>query len=274
MKTQGPKFRPQPIARLDGGSGEIDVWLTRIPPVDAGDPLVRGRDLLCAAELEACAAFARAEDRTRALATRVLVREVLSRYEDVDPREWEFALGPHGKPEVAWRSGRALHFNLSHSASLVACAVSREHELGVDLEDLERELDPLELAPRVCSPAEQAALAGLEPRARQRRFLEAWTLKEAYLKGRGLGFALEPNEASFELGRSGQIQARFTAAVADAPAAWWFALLEPLPGRLLALAARTEGVPARVRTFLETPGTASFEELAPNLRATSASAAA
>src|ERR1035437_6755750 len=36
------------------------------------------------------------------LVTRALVRTVLSRYApEVDPREWRFLAGPHGRPEIS-----------------------------------------------------------------------------------------------------------------------------------------------------------------------------
>jgi 4'-phosphopantetheinyl transferase len=91
----------------------------------------------------------------------------------------------------------ALDFNLSHTTGLVACALARQAVVGVDVEHASRRVDLDGVGRRVFSAGEQATLAALPVEAQADRFFEYWTLKEAYMKARGLGFALPP--ASFEL---------------------------------------------------------------------------
>jgi 4'-phosphopantetheinyl transferase len=59
-------------------------------------------------------------------------------------------------------------------------------EVGIDAEDGARQVG-LDLIRRYFSHEEHQMLERLEPLERQRSFLELWTLKEAYLKARGLG---------------------------------------------------------------------------------------
>jgi len=172
--------------------------------------------------------------------SRTLLRETLSRYAPVAPEDWRFRTGEHGKPEIAQPAQARLRFNLSHSDRLVACAVTLDHDIGVDVENTARACEPLELGERVFTDEENRALRALTGRARQRRFFELWTLKEAWLKARGSGFALDPRCVSFEIGESARIRARFHGPVRDDPAQWSFALLEPEPGQLMALALRTD----------------------------------
>ena len=63
-----------------------------------------------------------------------LARLTLSRYAPVPPEAWSFSLGEHGRPEIEGPSdaGR-LRFNLSHTRGMVACAVVRELDIGVDV---------------------------------------------------------------------------------------------------------------------------------------------
>jgi len=62
-------------------------------------------------------------------------------------------------------------------------------DVGIDAEFVGRELHSLELAERYFSPAAVEALRMCADRERQARFVELWTLKEAYVKGLGVGLA-------------------------------------------------------------------------------------
>lgn len=249
--------------------GRIDIWLARTESARDATILPRCRKILSPLEIDSCSAFHREEDRRRAFISRALLRETLSRYAPVRPEAWELARGAHGKPAIAAPANPRLRFNLSHTGKLVACAVTLDDEIGVDLEDTARELDPHELAQRVFSADELTSLRALAPESQRRRFFESWTLKEAYLKARGLGFALSPQSASFELGERGRVRARFSSEAEDHPSGWWFALLGAGPGHVLALAARNNGQPECVRTFLATPGEPHAEQIEPRLYAES-----
>jgi len=63
------------------------------------------------------------------------VRLALSRHSDVDPRNWRFCLGPHGRPEIATPPSRLPAFTLSHTRGLTGCAVRQDQDIGLDVED-------------------------------------------------------------------------------------------------------------------------------------------
>ncbi len=78
--------------------------------------------------------------------------------------------------------------SLSHSGGLAVCAATAAaRPLGIDLERI-RPRDVASLAEWVCSPAEQAALAGMECAERLGHFYLLWTLKEAFIKAAKLDF--------------------------------------------------------------------------------------
>jgi 4'-phosphopantetheinyl transferase len=163
----------------------------------------------------------------------------------VAPDAWHWREGPHGRPEID-RPSTDLHFNLSHSASVVACVLGRGQALGVDVEHLERRAPDRAIVPRYCSPTERA---DVESRGADwcERFLTYWTLKEAYLKARGLGIAVPLSDVSFDLSGE-EPRIRFEGSLAGTDARWAFHLWRPTPTHVAALAVH---VPGRSRPRVE-----------------------
>ncbi|MDZ7783650.1 MAG: 4'-phosphopantetheinyl transferase superfamily protein [Halioglobus sp.] len=140
-------------------------------------------------------------------------RRVLSRYAPIDPQDWQFECGEHGKPRLV-DAPLPLEFNLSHSGEWLLCAVSAGTALGVDLEHTRRERDFLRLARRFFSAPEVAVLESLDGGERAERFFDYWTLKEAAVKARGGALAPELRRRCFELhypgaANPGEIRPRF-----------------------------------------------------------------
>ncbi len=185
--------------------------------------------------------FVFAEKKHEFLVTRALSRSVLGRALGEAPESLGFDLGPYGRPELRRRPGpaaRALSFNLSNTRGLVACAVAWGREVGVDVERMERRTDPLEIADRFFSPAETSALLALPRHEQRRRFFELWTLKEAYIKARGLGLAIPLAHFSFALGESAAPSISFVPELPDAASTWWFEQAFPSAAHAMALAVR------------------------------------
>ena len=131
-------------------------------------------------------------DRRDYAAAHALLRTMLSEaHPDVAPEDWRFARTPWGKPLVASPPAPRIGFSLSHGRGIVACAVSRGVEVGIDAEWAHRRMEIEPLAREVCSAQEQAQLRAAAPEAREVLFLEFWTLKEAYLKALGVGITSE-----------------------------------------------------------------------------------
>ncbi len=133
------------------------------------------------------------------LAGRLLIRTWLSTLTGTPADQWQFVEGPHGRPDIA-APDTTLRFNLAHSGGIVACILSDQREAGVDVEDLERRPIDADLWHRYCAPSEVADIEAQPADARQYRFLTYWTLKEAYLKARGLGISVHLADVAFTLG--------------------------------------------------------------------------
>ncbi len=93
------------------------------------------------------------------------------------------------------------------------------------------------LAARVLSPPEMARFQAASPDMRRKHFLFLWTLKEAFMKGTGLGASLPLHD--FDVSPAGPGLLRLKDAPAE-PGRWRFDEFVPKPGVRAALAARTD----------------------------------
>lgn len=248
------RFGYSPISRMDPSSlpREVHIWLLPAPERAAGPAAAGLERLLDVSERARAARFARAADAARSVASRALLRRTLSRYASVTPEQWRFATTPHGRPVLAARGPDGdLRFSVAHTAGLAAVAVAHGREVGVDVERLDR-LVRRDLAARVCSPREAAALRARTPGDWPRAFLEYWTLKEAYLKARGTGLALPPRAVTLHLAPGAPPRVSFAPPIVDDPDRWQFASTTPTPDHRLALAVERRGPDLPVRLAVVT----------------------
>ncbi|AKT37658.1 4'-phosphopantetheinyl transferase family protein [Chondromyces crocatus] len=220
--------------------GVAHLWYVFHEEIQDPGLLAAYRDLMTPEEAERQARFYFPKGRHEHLVTRALVRTTLSRYAPVDPRDWRFVAGDKGRPEIAAPTGNArLRFNLSHTEGLIACLVTLDHEVGVDVEFVDRPSSTVDVADRFFSPHEVRELRA-QPAERQRdRFFDYWTLKESYIKARGMGLSLPLDQFSFHLGSEGlaaetrpmrardDIEISFDLQLVDDPESWQFALWSP-----------------------------------------------
>ena len=165
-------------------AGRVHVWLADIGDFD-------GMAAALAAEERRAQRFLQPDDRRRFLAGRALTRNVLGGYLGCPPADVMLALTDSGKPYACRRGGADLRFNISHSGSVVALAVSVGVEVGVDVET-EPPSDPASLAPIVLSTQELRAFEALPEALRPAAFVRCWTRKEALLKAAGTGLSSDP----------------------------------------------------------------------------------
>lgn len=206
---------------LAADSHRIDLWCTYISEITDPSLWPRYEALLSADERATRARFHFARDQRRYLVTRVLVRTVLSRYAAVRPEAWMFSAGARGRPAIAAPLPiAALEFNISHSADLVMLGVTSGRALGIDTESVTaREADIAGLD-RYFTVEERAALLALPGPCRRRRFFELWTLKESYMKARGMGLALGLDAFRFELTGDHGLTLHMKSELGDSPARW------------------------------------------------------
>ncbi len=179
---------------------EAHVWLARPGDITGPEPLDSYVQLLSADEQERHKRFHFDIHRKLYLVSHALVRTTLSRYADVAAGDWIFSEGEFGRPEVSTAcDAPPLRFNLSHTEGLAACIVCLDSDCGVDVERLNRVKDLAGVAKRVLTPPELEDLLGRSGDSLEGRFVDYWTLKEAYMKARGKGFQLPPRTFTIRL---------------------------------------------------------------------------
>jgi 4'-phosphopantetheinyl transferase len=216
--------------------GDVHVWLTR-PETVADDVLESYVPLMTRDEAERWQRFRFERDKRLHLVARALVRTTLSRYEDVAPGAWRFEAGEHGRPSIRVPNS-LLFFNLTHTAGLVAVAVATEPEVGLDVEGVSPERVSPELCKRVFSPDEVSELNRLPASEQPGRFFDLWTLKESYIKARGLGLAVPLRSFGFHLPPGEAPSIRIAADLRDDPSTWAFQQWAPTSEHALAVALR------------------------------------
>jgi 4'-phosphopantetheinyl transferase len=215
--------------------GQIDLW---VAGCDAADERAEQyRTLLTDYEKDGEYRFHFERDRRRYLTTRVLIRTVLSRYSATPPTAWRFHANRYGRPEIAndGDAERSLSFNVSHTSDVILMAVTRDNVVGVDIESVNRAPEALDIAERFFSSDEVEALRALPAPLQYDRFFELWTLKEAYIKARGMGLSIPLDSFSFDLREDATIGFSVRARAGDTTAGWRFWQLRPFPGHVAAV---------------------------------------
>jgi len=192
-----PENSPQTLLG-DGGSSmplpepdEIHVWLLRL---DTENPAIN--DAICRGWLDA-------EDRHRAdqyvhpgarrgyLWTRGLLRRLLGRYLQCEPRAIRLASNAHGKPRLAATGeDEGLVFNVSHTDRLAVLGFARDRALGIDIEKPAPGRDWQRIADYCLSERERDRWRRTDAVQQAMDFRKYWTAKEALVKAAGRGIAL------------------------------------------------------------------------------------
>ena len=223
---------------------EVHLWRIDLTLADAVD-----FDALNDEELQRAARFHFEQDRIRFKVARGALRTILGRYANLLPDALEFCQNEYGKPFLTNPRAAGLHFNLSHSKDIALLAVTREREVGIDIEFMRPDFATKEVADHFFSSAEVATLAGVERRLKTRAFFNCWTRKEAYIKARGEGLSLALDSFDVSL-KPGQPAALLNTRLDSADVSRWsLHELFPVAGYAAAVAVERCASPPRMRHF-------------------------
>jgi 4'-phosphopantetheinyl transferase len=168
------------------------------------------RGFLSEDEKEQAARFRFPEHRRRFILTHAVLRDILAgclsvKNEKVEPGDILFRIGTFGKPEICGIGGpryqtndnrrsvdlpiKGVHFNTSSTQDLAIIAVTKNRQVGVDVEWIRPVSEMDEIISTRFSNFESSWLLTLPPEKRVVAFFECWCRKEAYLKAIGVGFS-------------------------------------------------------------------------------------
>jgi 4'-phosphopantetheinyl transferase len=138
------------------------------------------------------------------------LRDILSRYLDIEALDIRFRSNANGKPFVAdEQNPDGFSFSLSHTRNLALVATARGRRVGVDVEAIRPEALEEGMMEQTFSPDQVAVLRALPYDQRLSAFFRGWTQKEAFLKALGTGLAtplLDFDVALEAGGRSGLLR--------------------------------------------------------------------
>jgi 4'-phosphopantetheinyl transferase len=234
--------------------GQVDVWL--VAPDEIGADRLRSYEtLLDERERERWQRFGMPKSRLIHLVARALLRTTLSLYADVAPADWRFETNDYGRPYIAAPDiDQDLRFNLSHTDELVALAIAEGCEIGIDVETLDRQLDTAQIAPTVFEASELSAFQSAPQHQRHDVFFAFWTLKEAYIKARGMGVSLPLDGFAFDLCRP-HPRIGFNDRCPDDASRWQFRRFDAAPEHVIAVAVEAPESAVDIRLIRTVPDT-------------------
>ena len=224
-----------PSGRLSISRHEVHIWRANLnQPAAATNGLF---DTLNENERARARRFHFERDERHFIVARGILRILLGRYMQVQPKQLVFTYNPYGKPSLDETFGcERPRFNLAHSRGLVYYAISGSRDVGIDVEYIIPGIEVQQLAERFFSPAETDELLALPKELQLEAFFNCWTRKEAYIKarGEGLSFPLANFVVSLVPGAPAKLLA--TADLEDQAACWTLHDLPSRPGYVAALA--------------------------------------
>jgi len=228
-----------PPANSEINDNDVHLWQASLDQPHSRIQELEG--LLCRAEKLRAKNFVFEQHRRRFIAGRGFLRRILGGYLNQDAASLAFSYGPQGKPELVSDSIHdQLHFNVSHSHEIALYAISRNRQVGVDVEYLRAKQDVEGIAQRYFYPDECKVIHALSAEKKKEAFFRAWTVKEAYAKATGEGLSvLEQVETS--MSPDGPAKLLNIHGNPDAMARWFSCHVHPSPGYMASLVVEGQG---------------------------------
>lgn len=186
------------VSQLSTQLGQAEVQLITFAYADFKSEYESFWPLLSASEQQRALNFVFPEHRIRSVIAHAILRLILAHFTQVSPKQLCFGTESRGKPFLSAPELVHWHFNLSHTETGVAIAISYGTPVGVDIEWMKSDRELVSLAERFFAPPEAAALRAMPEDQQQVGFYRLWTYKEAVLKATGSGITEELEKWIFE----------------------------------------------------------------------------
>lgn len=169
---------------VEAGAACVRYMVADVSRLLADDALLMASlENLSSARRDKTLAYKHSRGRALSAGAGILLDELLAAH-GLCERDMSYIDGEHGKP--AFADYPQLAFNLSHSGSKVAAAISQELQVGIDIQH-DTHYRP-EVVHRVFLPAQVQRLGLAKSEAeRQHLFTQMWAEAEAYAKATGEG---------------------------------------------------------------------------------------
>lgn len=179
-------------------------------------------------------------DHDRFVTSRGILRDILHRYLNLEPQDVCIQCNEYGKLRLGTDlAPHSIRFNVSHADNLSVYAITRDQEIGIDIERVRADFVDFGIAERFFSRAEVAALRSLPSKQRTQAFFNCWVRKAAYVKavGRGVSTSMDSFDVALVPGQPAAVLRSM-----DATTSCW-SLFEVIPRLGYAGAVAVEGNP-------------------------------
>ncbi len=141
-------------------------------------------------ELDRINHFVFKKDRITYTVSRGMLRYILGHYLHIKPENIIFSTGKYGKPFISEEQNLDnIQFNLSHSGNMIIYAISKDRNVGIDIQEIKENQEIAGIVEHYFSEAEIAEFAALPEEQKLNGFYSCWARKEALIKGTGLGLS-------------------------------------------------------------------------------------
>jgi 4'-phosphopantetheinyl transferase len=229
-----------PFPKLELPRDEVHVWASALCAEVGRNDLSPA--LLSDDERRRSEGFTHPRDRESFIFSRLFLRSVLSRYVGLFAQDIRLLETPLGKPVLGGQRERSrLEFNLADKRGFIVLAVASGRKVGIDVAHLDSRLPWEEIAARFFSALELKLVNDLTGDKRRKSFFRLWTIKEAYLKGRGEGIGWSLGSVRLSLPKkNGWVEEDFSCRV-KRPSVWEIRTFNPAPEFIGAVAAEGTG---------------------------------
>ena len=220
-----------PSSNVAASNSEVHVWRVQLDDALA----VEMGSILSPDESARAARFHFGRDRNRFIVARGSLRLLLGSYLDLAPGAVSFCYSSYGKPALS-DANSGITFNLSHANELALIAVTRDRQIGVDIEFIRLDFASEKIAARFFSPQEVEVLRELPEPQHAEAFFTCWTRKEAYIKALGEGMSMPLNQFNVSLAPGSPAALLGNLRNPAEVSRWSLHDLSPAPGYVAALA--------------------------------------
>jgi len=176
--------------------GEVQIWSMKA--IEDNKLLDGFTKLLSEDEILRADKYRFEKDRSVYITAKFLLRSMLGKYVGKNPKEITFEYSKFAKP--FYLQNAEVDFNVSHSGNQIIIGFSMEAAIGVDIEKIKKDFDPLGLAKSFFSKQEIKALSKTDESDIFQAFYRCWTRKESFIKavGEGLSYPLDSFAVSLD----------------------------------------------------------------------------
>lgn len=166
-------------------TSELHIWQYAINEQDYQSE--KENPILSLEETEKYKKFIHEKDIIKYVCNHRFLRQVLASYLNIDPKEIKFSYTKLGKPFI---KNSNLFFSLSHRNKYGLLAISKDAEVGVDIEYMKDLQDVVTFSNYSFSEEEKAMIFANE-KINTETLFTFWTFKEAYIKATGTGLSVD-----------------------------------------------------------------------------------